>query len=333
MIKYYLGADVGATKTHILIAEESGRAVGFGKSGSGNHESVGYEGLYSAIHTAADQAFGSTGLTKEQILGAGFGIAGYDWPSEREKTLEIIGSLGLQAPFQVVNDAILGVVAGAQDGWGVAVVSGTGCNCWGWDRTRKNIGQLTGGGSRMGEAAGASELVERAVQAIAYEWTGRGPATGLTPAILQYVHADDLVDLLGGLMDGRHRIDAAAAPIVFQVAAEGDPLALELIRWAGRELGELANTVIRQLHFEGLAFDVIQVGSMYDGSPLLTQTMARTIHRVAPGCRLVRLKAPSVVGAVLLGMEQAGLRPTSAVREQLKESATKASLQEDFSER
>ena len=72
---------------------------------------------------------------------------------------------------------------------------------------------------------------------------------------------------------------------------------------------------------------------MYDGSPLLTQTMARTIRRVAPSSRLVRLTAPSVVGAVLLGMEQAGLKPTSAVREQLKESATKASLQDDFPER
>lgn len=332
MTKYFLGADVGATKTHVLIAEESGRAIGFGKSGGGNHEAVGYAGFHSALHAAADQAFGSAGLPKEQILGAGFGIAGYDWPSEREKTLEVVRSLGLQAPFQIVNDAILGVVAGARDGWGVAVVSGTGCNCWGWDRTRTHVGQLTGGGSRMGEAAGASELVERAVQAVAYEWTGRGSSTGLTPAILQYVHAGGLVDLLGGLSDGRYGIDASAAPIIFRVAAEGDPVALELIRWAGRELGELANTVIRQLHFEGLSFDVVQVGGMYDGSPLLTQTMARTIRRVAPGSRLVRLTAPSVVGAVLLGMEQAGLKPTSAVCEQLKESTTKASLQEDFSE-
>ena len=42
---YYLGADIGSTKTHTLIVDETGRALGFGESGSGNHEDVGYEGM------------------------------------------------------------------------------------------------------------------------------------------------------------------------------------------------------------------------------------------------------------------------------------------------
>lgn len=44
--------------------------------------------------------------------------------------------------------------------------------------------------------------------------------------------------------------------------------------------------------------------------------MRETIHAVAPNARLVRLHVPPVVGAVLLGMERAGMNP-SAVREAL----------------
>jgi hypothetical protein len=90
------------------------------------------------------------------------------------------------------------------------------------------------------------------------------------------------------------------------------------VRWAGRELGKLANGVIRQLGFQELEFDVVLVGSMYDGNPLLIETMQDTIHAIAPGARLVRLTVPPVVGAVILGMEQAGFFADERVRENLR---------------
>ena len=48
MTRYYLGVDIGATKSHGVIADENGRAVGFGAAGPGNHEVVGYDGLIAA---------------------------------------------------------------------------------------------------------------------------------------------------------------------------------------------------------------------------------------------------------------------------------------------
>jgi hypothetical protein len=89
---------------------------------------------------------------------------------------------------------------------------------------------------------------------------------------------------------------------------------------AGCELGKLANGVIRQLGFQKLEFEVALVGSLYDGNPLLIETMRATIHSIAPGAKLVRLTVPPVVGAVLLGMEQAGLSPDGRVRENLKQT-------------
>ena len=108
--------------------------------------------------------------------------------------------------------------------------------------------------------------------------------------------------------------------MVFEVATQGDVVAQEIIRWAGRELGSLANGVIRQLHFEDETFDVVLSGSLYKGSLALKEEMRKTIQAVAPGARLVRLKAPPVIGGVLLGMEQVGLE-TAPIRPTLVQTA------------
>lgn len=319
-MRYYLGADLGATKTHTLIVDEAGRALGFAESGAGNHESVGYDGMFQSMKSGMEQALRAASLKKEDIAGAGFGVAGYDWSSEAQITAETIKSLGLNAPFTFVNDAVPGLVAGAEEGWGVVVVSGTGSNCRGWDREHKREGRVTGHGVLMGEGAGGTELLHRGMQLIGYAWSKRGPMTALADAIIKYIGAKDLEDLMRGYTTYEFEIGAEAAPIVFRVAEEGDPVAQELINWAGCELGEMANAVIRQLEFENLTFDVVMTGSMFEGGARLIKPMRETIHKLAPKARLVRLTAPPVLGAALLGMEAGGIAITPEIRKTMKES-------------
>lgn len=317
---YYLGADIGSTKTHIAIADESGQVVGFGQSGSGNHQSVGFAGMLHTLQDGLAQALAACTLTVDDVVGGGLGIAGYDWPSHEPELAHVIDQLGLICPYEMVNDAIIALVAGAEAGWGVALVSGTGCNCRGRDQTGKYEGRVTGYGYHLGEFAGASELVWRAVQLAAYEWTKRGPATAISAALIQYAGVKDLSDMLEGYSRGRTRIGSQAAPLIFEVARQGDPVARDLIRWAGVELGEMGKAVIRQLGFEKLSFDVVLSGSMFDGGPLLIEPMWETISSYAPGARLVPLKTRPVVGAVILGMEQGGVTVTPKIRATLVDS-------------
>mgnify|MGYP001057462113 CR=1 FL=1 len=321
MTQYFLGVDIGSTKSHALIADETGRALGLGIGGTGNYEVVGYQGLIETLNFITDEALNKAGITKTELAGAGFGIAGYDWPAEREPTRQAIQTLGLSASFEFVNDAIIGLLAGAAGGWGVAVVAGTGNNCWGRDRQGRE-GRIMGAGPEFGEYGGASGLVLWAKQAIAKAWTQRAPATRLTEAFIDLTGATDVVDLLEGLVLERYQLTAEAAPIVFQVAAGGDEVAQEIICWTGRELGSLAAGVIRQLGFEQLGFEVVLIGSLFKGSPKLIETMSETIHEIAPQARLIRLTTPPVVGGVLLGMEQLGIE-CSSVRQTLIESANR----------
>lgn len=313
--QFILGADVGGTKTHVLIADEQGRALGFGHAGPGNHDAVGYTGLRRALAAALAQALQQAGLRASQVSAAGWGIAGFDWPSQLPDHQAALAPLGVAGPSEIVNDTVVGLLAGAPAGWGVGLVAGTGCNCWGMDRQQR-LGRAIGRGRLVGEAAGAVDLVQRAIKAIGDEWAQRGPATRLTPAFLEWVGAETTLAFLEGLTCERYVVDGAAARLVFGVAAAGDAAALDCIRWAGRSLAQLSHGVIRQLQFEALEFDVVLIGSLFDGGPLLMEAVRNGLQALAPGARLARLEAPPVIGGVLLGMRQLGL-DVAANREQL----------------
>lgn len=317
MTNYYLGADLGGTKTHCMIVDETGKVVGFSKSGPGNHESVGYDGSQANLHQAVFSALKMAGLSKDQISGSGFGVAGYDWPIEREPTLRVINTLQVSGAVDVVNDTDLGLLAGSLKRWGIAVVSGTGCNCRGWDAERKHYGMVSGGGHTFGENAGATELIYKCCSVLGAAWSGRGPATALSDAFCSRFGVANLDELIQGSMCDQFSFSAADAPLIFEVARQGDPVAIDLVRWAGNELGELACSVIRQLNFQTVQFDLVQIGGMWEGSPMLTEVFKEKVLPLAPGANVMRSHQPPVLGAVLLGFMAAGLDPKPQLRERI----------------
>jgi N-acetylglucosamine kinase-like BadF-type ATPase len=311
MTQIFMGVDIGSSTSHAILIDERGSLLGNGAAGPGNHEVVGYDGLRDTLQDVTQEVLRDAGVVKEQISGAGFGVSGYDWPSERVPTMNAVRTLELSAHLEVVNDTLLGLIAGAEEGWGIAVVAGSGENCWGRD-TQGKIGRMTGNGPLMGEYGGASTLVMKAIQAVSAEWAHRGPPTALTKVFLELTGASDIADLLEGLALEHYRVDISAAPRIFHAAADGDLVAHEVIHWAGEQLGLLANGVIRQLNFQNTAFDVVEVGGLFKGGSLLTDPLHATVHELAPDARFVPLKVPPVVGAALLAMEHTDLDPRAA---------------------
>ena len=79
----------------------------------------------------------------------------------------------------------------------------------------------------------------------------------------------------------------------------------------------MANAVIRQLDFQSLEFDVVLAGGMFEGGEMLIEPLRTTVLSVAPGARFVRLDVPPVIGAVMIGMEQGGLKADQVIRDRL----------------
>lgn len=307
MSRYFIGVDVGGSKSHALLADEQGRVLGFGQGGPGNHETIGFGGFSETLHRVIDQALKSAGVSKESIAGCGFGVAGFDWPSDRPPHEQVIQTLGFSAPFGLVNDAVIGLIAGAESGWGISIVAGTGNNCRGRDAQGRE-GRVVGTGYWSGEHGGGHDLALHGMEAVCRAWIKRSPETVLTQKFMEHLGANDIDDMLEGLSRGRYELGSHSGMVVFEAAEQGDAVAIEVIRWMGNELGSLGVGVARQLGFESLEFEVVLTGSLHKGSPIILEGIRETIHAVAPGARFVRLQAAPVVGAVLLGMEQVGLR-------------------------
>jgi N-acetylglucosamine kinase-like BadF-type ATPase len=303
-MRYFLGIDVGSSKTHALIVDETGQCVGFGKAGGGNHQGVGYEGTQHVLQESFEGALAMSGVDKAHIAGAGFGVAGYDFPSDREGHLQAISALGLACPVDVVNDGMNGLLAGATRGIGVNVTAGSSNNARGRGRNGQ-VGRIVGNGIQFGEYGGAVEIVYRAMQMVNYAWIKRIPPTALTKVLMDAVGASSEIDLMEGISNSQYHLFAYLAIQVFEAARAGDAAALEVMRWAGEELGWLAVSVARQIEMENDAVEIIQSGSVFEAGALITEPMKELVLRHCPKAKLIRLDGPPVVGAVILGMEQA----------------------------
>ena len=303
-MKYFLGIDVGSSKTHAIIANETGHCLGFGKAWGGNHQGVGYDGLTDVLNQSFEQASQTANVTAEQIAGAGFGVAGYDFPSDREPHLEAIASLGLSCPVDVVNDGVNGLLAGTTHGIGVNVTAGSGVNCCGRGPNGE-IGRIVGNGPEFGEFGGGIEIVWKGLHMVNYAWIKRIPPTALTAIYLDATGAKDEIDLMEGLSNGQYHLFPFVAVKIFEAAQEGDAAACEVLRWSGEELGWLAVSVARQIGMEHNEVEIVQSGSVFDGGELLTNPMRQVIFEHMPKARLTRLDGPPVVGPVLLGMQMA----------------------------
>jgi N-acetylglucosamine kinase-like BadF-type ATPase len=304
-MKYFLGIDVGSSKTQALIVDETGQCVGLGKAGGGNHQSAGYEGTQNVLRVSCDGALKMSGVEKAQIAGAGFGVAGYDFPSDREGHLKAISALGLACPVDVDNDGVNGLLAGATRGIGVNVTAGSSNNARGRNQHGKE-GRIVGNGPSFGEQGGAIEIVQRGLQMVNHAWIKRIAPTTLTQIYINAVGAKNEMDLMEGLSNESYHLFPLLAMQVLDASRTGDEAAQNVIRWAGEELGWLAVSVARQIEMQSDDVEIIQSGSVFNAGAIITEPMRDVVLKHCPRAKMIRLDGPPVVGAVLLGMEQAG---------------------------
>lgn len=312
---YLLGVDTGSSKTHAMISDMSGRILGFGESGCGNHEVVGVDGFIETINDVVNTTLSSVGVRKSEIASMGFGFSGYDWPSEEPIMVEAIRSLRISSPYQFVNDVMLGLIAGSTDGWGIAADAGTGNNIIGRDKSGK-IGRITGNSIRFGEFGGASEMVWRAMLAVTYAWSKREPATRITQLFMDYAQVESEFELIEFLATDKIRLDPGLAKDIIQLAREKDLQAQETVIFTASELALNVNAVIRQLKFEKIDFEVVMMGSVFKAGDIYIKPFQETILDFAPKAKFVQLFVPPVVGSILLAAECLRL-PSRLLKEQL----------------
>lgn len=123
---YYLGIDGGGTKTYALLSDEHGNVLGKGKSGNGNHQTGALEAANS-IQEATFGALAEAGLRLEDIQHTYLGLAGADREADYAILHPMIRQIGF-TKYTINCDTMIGLRAGTNRPYGVALICGTGTN-------------------------------------------------------------------------------------------------------------------------------------------------------------------------------------------------------------
>jgi N-acetylglucosamine kinase-like BadF-type ATPase len=319
-----LGVEGGGSHSHGAVIDTSGALLGVGTNDDpANWEDVGIEAAGAAIRSCVREALDGAGIEPGSVEACVFTLAGMDVPTDEHRLGGIPIALGLTCPCRILNDAFGALRAGTDQPFGVVVVGGTGSVVAGRNPDGEEFRTL-GLGPILGDQGSATEVSEAAMTAIAHAFIGRGPATALTELVCAATGVGSVPELLEGA--GRDRIDISRfAPQVVRAAEGGDAVARTILAAAGEMLGATAVFVVRRLHMEDVAFDLVLDGRMFrTKDPALVEALEGCVRPVASAVRIRRLEEPPVVGAALLAAELAGETPGREERRSLTRAVASA---------
>jgi N-acetylmuramic acid 6-phosphate etherase len=231
-----IGIDGGGSTTVALLATGT-EIIGRGEAGPSNMQAVGVTRAFNAIEDAVAAAFAAAGRSPAQVRKAVLGLAGADRPQEQSLVRTWAERFGLAKEVDVVNDAQLLLAAGTPEGWGIALVAGTGSIAFG--RTRDGrLGRAGGWGYLLGDEGSAYALVMSALQELAHAADGRGQPTVLTERLLFAIGGQRPMDLIPAVYRGGWDRAALAglAPIVLDAAGQGDAVANRIAAHGAHQL-------------------------------------------------------------------------------------------------
>lgn len=99
------------------------------------------------------------------------------------------------------------------------------------------------------------------------------------------------------------------------ITAEGDTIAHSIVDRQADEAAVMATTVIRRLRMTKLDVDVVLGGGVFrNNEPSFHNGLRGRILAAAPSARILRLEAPPIAGAALLGLDALGATRASMTR-------------------
>jgi N-acetylglucosamine kinase-like BadF-type ATPase len=316
-----LAVDGGNSKAALALVARNGRLLGSVQGPTISHQQVAMDEAVARLERSVQRTAVAAGLdpAARPIAEVGlFCLAGADLPSDVDQLRSALQATGLTRTTIVLNDTHAGLRAGSDRGWGVIVVCGAGVNCLG----RSPDGRVAGFpalGPIAGDWGGGGDVGRAALTAALRGRDGRGPRTVLEQRVPAHFGLTRPLSVTKELYAGR--IDESRlrelSPTVFSAAAEGDEVAGAIVDHLADELAAMANAVIRRLHLARTDLDVVLAGGVFRSNDMrLLGSLGDLVHRVAPAARLVPLRAPPLLGAALLGLEQlaGGRRPAAERR-------------------
>ncbi len=264
------GAGAPPITTHQLL--------GRGEGGASNFQSVSAERAFQAIEEAVAKAFQAASIPREPVRVAWLGLAGAGRSQDQELIRRWAIDKNLAVEVEVSSDASLLLAAGTPEGWGVAVVAGTGSIAFG-QAPDGRTSRSGGWGYLLGDEGSGYAIGLAALQAVVRASDGRGEETSFSQSILERLGLklpDELIASVYQRSIDRSAI-AALAPLVLNAAEAGDAVASDIAQVGAAHLAAAIAATARQLKLPK-AFPLAIAGGLLLASARYRE---RLIHSLA----------------------------------------------------
>jgi N-acetylglucosamine kinase-like BadF-type ATPase len=310
-----LGIDGGNSKVDLALTDAHGRLLGAVRGSTISHQAIDLEAAMARLRgLASDLRTGAALADVPRATICVATLAGADYPEDVRLLTTSISGVGLAEEVEVLNDTFGALRAGTTSGWGVGLVCGQGINAGAIAPDGKQA-RFPGVGDMAGDWGGGGGVARAGIRAAVRGTDGRGPRTSLSRSIPAFFGVATPAALTRAFYFGR--IDEAsasyAAPVVFGDAAAGDAVARSILDRLADELAAMAVSLIRRLKMTRLEVEVVLAGGVFrNDDAAFYARLDDGIARAAPRARTIKLNAPPVAGALLLGMDALARRGDGA---------------------
>lgn len=305
--KLLLGVDGGGSKTAALVAslDSSGhlQTLGRGLGGPSNLRLAGRETSLANLDQSINQALADAGCEASPLDVAVLALAGSSQPDVQHEVEEWAAARHLARRVSVTHDSAPVLAAGTPEGWGIALIVGTGSVASGQDKAG-NRAMRGGWGHWFGDRGSGYDLGRRAFTAASDAQDELGPQTLILDLLLKQFEINDLrqvVKELSAAPDLRRRI-AAVAPIVMEAAKQGDAVALRILSQGARKLARLVTSVALRLEFED-GFPLALAGGVIQASEEYRNAIRARVSAAHPAPGEITIVQEPVLGCLAIGRD------------------------------
>ncbi|WP_041082186.1 N-acetylglucosamine kinase [Thermotoga profunda] len=301
---YFMGVDIGGSKTDVVIADESGKVVSYLRTKGANYQGVGVDQAFEIINQAVNQAMTKAGLKKIDLTYSYFGVAGADMDFEIKITKSILDKLNLEK-YSFDNDGRIALRSGTLDDVGILISCGTGGINYACDK--KTISRKGGFSRFFGERLGSFIIAGMVASAIIRSKDKRDEHT-LMQQIFETKIGKPIEDIMHYEYMGHDRSKIYEYAILliqtlYEAAHLFDYVALKILSQIVDEVVKIVDAFTREMHFTFPVKVVLEGGFFKNADEILIKMIKSAL---GSEFNVIIPKHPPVVGAVLLAAEISG---------------------------
>ena len=321
MARVVLGMDIGGTKSHAVLADESGRILGEGYGGAGNINFIPLEMAEESFTEAITTARKKSGIEKLETEFAVIGIEPQPGP-----LFPCLNRLARPKKIIRKQEGECSMVGGLAEKVGISLIAGTGSV--GWGRNAAGEDHETSCWGPIGDEGSAYWLAEHGLNAAFCAEDTRGPYTKMHEKVCERLggvsNIRENITLLYTSQDFRKEV-SQYSKIVMDLATADPPdeVMRDIVHEGAELLAHILAVCAEALDLHTGPYKVAATGSLVTKVPYYFDQVQTRLQKRHAQAKLVLPRFSPGTGAALLALDLIGVEWSDEVIAQLDATAAK----------